>query len=406
MVLIPELANWKGPAFDEEQTQFDPASRIHKHKSTEEENPEKGAGSTLERDSLPSTLDELIRREHSAGHRPLSVRGDADLRPELLDDSGHAVNWRTASYAYRDWLDGYTGDERGALVLEDGDGEKIQRPVSCRFAPDRAKKEYARLHNLNRGLTEEFENPHIAMVTLTCSSRNSRGGLRAPADHLAELDQSRDAVMATLRRRLDSRRYCHAWILEPHKSGYGHRHLVIFVEGAVPRSLFHGLVDSHLNNCPGAGESAHQYDECVDVKPVREDGEDAVNNIAYYLTEYIADSFKEPSEVPEHVEKFNTLLFATEKRRVGYSQNAYEHIERGYQLHTGHEKAEKGETSFSVVGYLDVNGDLHEFDPGGAREQRLVKPEAIAPDLLDPRGDPPPDDPGNVRGEGSHQKAS
>jgi len=313
---------------------------------------------------------------------------------------------------YRRWLDGYTGDDSGALLLENPDGEEVKKPANVRFGEHRSKKEYARLHNLHDGLEQEYDNLHIAMLSFTSSMRNDRGGLRCPADHLHDTDSSRDAIMARLRRQLSNRRYTTAWILEPHTpdsgskktAGYAHRHLVVFVEGAVPQSVFEPLIDSHLNNCPSAGKPAHQYDDCIDVKPVQREGEDAVNSIAYYLTEYISDSFDSTEDTPEHVEKFNTLLWATGKKRVGYSENAYDFMEIGYELHTGN-GFDDSPTSWELVGYVDEDGDVHRLDPeDSAGCSSMLKPETVAPHLVDPRGDPPPDDATEAVEEGTTQQ--
>jgi len=408
---MPDRANWTedNPVYDDSQSHFDRASWIHKHNSTRSTDDapsgDSGGSAVLDRDELPSKLDELIRNEHVAGYRPLSVRGDVSLRAELLDhDTGEATDWSTAVQMYRRWLDGYTGEDSGALLLENPDGEEVEKPANVRFGEHRAKKEYARLHNLHDGLEHEYEDLHIAMVSLTASSRNDRGGLRCPTDHLHDLDASRDAVMASLRRQLPNRRYCTAWILEPHKSGYGHRHLVVFVEGAVPRSVFEPLVDSHLNNCQPARKPAHEYDECIDVKPVDRDGDDAVNSIAYYLTEYIADSFDSTDETPEHVEQFNTLLWATGKRRVGYSQNAYEYMEIGYELHTGNE-FDDSPTSWELVGYVDEEGEVHRLDPeDSSGSSSMLTATTVSPRLVDPRGDPPPDDATGAVAEGTTEQ--
>ena len=386
---MPDRSNW---------TADNPASRIHKHKSTESAKPspsgDSEGSSVLDAEQLPSKLDRLIRNEHTAGYRPLSVRGDESLRAELLDhETGEAVDWSTAVQMYRRWLDGYTGDESGALLLENPDGKEVEKPANVRFGEHRSNKTYARLHNLHDGLEHEYDNLHIAMVSLTASSRNDRGGLRCPADHLYDVDSSRDAVMSRLRRQLPNRRFETAWILEPHKSGYAHRHLVVFVEGAVPRSTFEPLVDSHLNNCVPARKPAHEYDECIDVKSVDREGEDSVNSIAYYLTEYISDSFDSTEETLEHVEKFNALLWATGKRRVGYSQGAYEFMEIGYELHTGKAKKVDSPTAWELVGYVDEDGDVHRLDPeDSAGGSSMLNPTTVAPHLVDPRGDPPPDD--------------
>ena len=392
------------PVFDDSQTQFSPTSRINKHKSTDRSNPEpssdSSASSPLDTDELPPKLDRLIRNEHTPARRPLSVRGDISLRPELLDqDTGEAVDWSTAVQMYRRWLDGYTGEDSGALLLENPDGEEVEKPANVRFGEHRANKEYARLHNLHDGLEQEYDDLHIAMLSFTASMRNDRGGLRCPADHLHDVDAPRNAVMTRLRRQLPNRRYETAWILEPHTpdsgsektAGYAHRHLVVFVEGAVPQSVFEPLIDSHLNNCVPAGKPAHQYDDCIKVQSVDREGEDAVNSIAYYLAEYISDSFDSTEETPEHVEKFNTLLWATGKRRVGYSQGAYDYMEIGYELHTGNE-FDDSPTSWELVGYVDEDGEVHRITDESSSSSSMLTATTVAPRLVDPRGDPPPDD--------------
>ena len=405
---MPERSNWSEDSdiHEDAQSQFDRASWINKPNSTESQKPATSGGSAtgcpLDREELPSKLDRLIRKEHTAGYRPLSVRGDVKLRAETIEsESGEARDWRTTVQMYRRWLDGYTGENSGALILEDEDGNEFKKSANVRFGEHRAKKEYARLHNLHDGLEDEYENLHIAMLSLTASSRNDRGGLRCPADHLHDVDASRDAVMASLRRQLENRRYQTAWVLEPHKSGYVHRHLVVFVEGAVPRSVFEPLIDSHLNNCEPARKPAHEYADCIDVKPVERDGDDAVNSIAYYLAEYISDSFEPTEDTPEHVEKFNALLWATGKRRVGYSQGAYEFIDHGYELHTGKTKTSSDESGWSLVGYLDEDGERHTVDLEGGNSASMLRPQSVAPRVLDPRGEPPPDDSDVASGEGT-----
>ena len=405
---MPERSNWSEDSdiHEDAQSHFDRPSWINKHNSTEGQNSATSGGSAsaspLDREKLPSKLDRIIRDEHTAARRPLSVRGDVSLRSEAVHyESGEAHDWSTTVQMYRRWLDGYTGDDSGTLVLEDEDGNEFKKSANVRFGEHRAKKEYARLHNLHDGLEDEYDNLHIAMLSLTASSRNDRGGLRCPADHLHDVDSSRDAVMACLRRQLPNRRFQTAWVLEPHKSGYVHRHLVVFVEGAVPRSVFEPVIDSHLNNSEPARKPAHEYAECIDVKPVERDGDDAVNSIAYYLAEYISDSFEPTEDTPEHVERFNALLWATGKRRVGYSQGAYEYIERGYELHTGKTKTSSDSSGWSLVGFEDEDGEVHTFDPEDGNSVTMVSPESLAPRVLDPRGEPPPDDADEASAEGT-----
>jgi hypothetical protein len=162
------------------------------------------------------------------------------------------------------------------------------------------------------------------------------------------------------------------------------------------------LIDTHLDNCVSARKPAHEYADCIDVKPVDrdgDDGDDSVNSIAYYLTEYIADSFNS-DDTPEHVEQFNTLLWATGKRRVGYSQGAYDYMETGYELHTGNE-FDDSPTGWNLVGFVDEEGEVHRLDPEDSGNSRsMLCASSLAPHVLDPRGDPPPDDATEAVAEG------
>jgi hypothetical protein len=396
-----------------EEAQSEVRAWIRKHKSPRRSEPQDGGaaerdafgpdrassaetgetGSTAQQfgpdEGLPRHLDRIIEQEHTEERRPLSVDG-AELRPECIRGrSGRAVEWDTAATMWRSWLDGYRD---GALVLEGPDGDQHEKPAEVRFGEHRSAKEYARLHNLHEGIEQEWDNVHVAFITLTASNRNDRGGYRCPADHIAELTETHDDVMKVLRRQIDdSRNWTYVWAMEPHKSGYAHRHLAVFVEGNVPRGVFEPVLDAHVEKCQAAGRAAHRPGEALEMKALDRQKEDAINSVAYYLAEYIADGFQAPTEAPDHVQRFNALLWATESRRVGYAQSAVDLRKKGYEAHTGDDYPEAPEDSdWSLVGFRDSDGDLVEIDQeeDGDFGTLLIQSRRYAPDVVDP----PPDD--------------
>ena len=91
------------------------------------------------------------------------------------------------------------------------------------------------------------------MLTFTASSTDDSGNPLPPVDHLDGLLESWDAIRRSLDRVLDENRYERLAILEPHKSGYIHIHMAVFVDGKVTSTDFEPVIESHVNNCDLAG---------------------------------------------------------------------------------------------------------------------------------------------------------
>jgi hypothetical protein len=386
----------------------------HKYKSTDSENAEPYGG--LRKHDLPEKTRRLVETEDEARRRPLTAHDDVELREECLDDDGDVRTWDIATFAYMNWLQGYTEDG-GALVFEDEDGDRTTVEPNVRFSPSGAKREYARLADLERGLRHEWGDAlHTVMLSLTASSRNVRGGYRCPADHLNEHLQTWDAVREAVRRAVGDRECVVARVLEPHKSGFGHTHVAVFVRGTVRREDFHGCIDTHLRNCPSAERPAHEYDDCIDVRRVadesekearewfdEDDGDDVIGNLSAYLSAYMAESFTEPDDRPNHVRRFNALLWATNTRRVSYSQNAYDFMETGRELREDEEDDDGDDGDLTLVGYApdgdpegaevwDITPD-HEKRDTTATTSGLALPWIVDPtDRSDLEGEPPPED--------------
>lgn len=407
-------SSWSDDSDVFDDSQFSLTSWITKHNSTVSGQspsiPDFSDSQAVDEMQLPDSIDRLIDREHTRACRPLSVEGQK-LRSECLTGSGVPCNWSEAVTQWRLWLDGYDG---GSLVFEDDEGERITRPAEVRFGDKRSRREYAKIHNLRRGLRDEWGDLlHVAFLTFTASSRNARGGYRCPADHLNDLKSSSGAILSALHRSLEGRDYEFCWVHEPHKSGYVHRHLAVFVRGSVSEEDFHPVIDAHLRNCPSAGRAAHDYTaEDEKERPITckrvSDREGDINNIAYYMAEYVSDSFGGyDEETPEHVEMFNALLWATETQRVDYSQGsrsdddrrkgASHYIEKGYEIATGNEYREES-TDLTLIGFTaEGDAEVYEIDLEDTDRATLERSKSLCPDLLDP----PPDDSTEAVDEGT-----
>ena len=372
----------------------------HKYNSTDAENAEPYGG--LPEHEVPEKTRRLIDNEDDRRRRPLTAHDGVKLREEVVDEDGNVRTWDVATFAYLNWLQGYT-DDAGALVFADDDGNRTTVEPNVRFSPDGAKREYARLADMERGLRHEWgDSLHTVMLSLTSSSRNARGGWRCPADHLTEHRGSWDAVRQSIRRAVGDKEHVVARVLEPHESGYVHTHVAVFVRGTARREDFHGCIDAHLRNCPTAERPAHEYDDCIDVRRVGDEQKegDVIGNLSAYLSAYMAESFDAPDERPRHVRRFNALLWATNTRRVSYSQNAYDFMETGRGLRDDDDDG--GDSDLTLIGYSpdgDGDGEIFEITPDHEKRTTTRTTSGLAlPWLVDPTdggegdGAPPPDD--------------
>jgi hypothetical protein len=151
-------------------------------------------------------------------------------------------------------------------------------------------------------------------------------------DHLNDLDSSWEAVRRALARELEGRRWEYLAILEPHKSGYLHIHIAVFVEGVVTRSTFAPVIEAHLRNCDLAGRDAHSVEDDSTIS-VRHAGGDRdrdddghLDELAIYLAEYLGAYGEDPLTLPEHVQMSNAVLWATGKQRWRPSNGAQQYM--------------------------------------------------------------------------------
>jgi len=353
-----------------------------------------GAGAPMSTDSQEtggSRLSKTNRAVHDGAEvggptarqslkQPLTERNGVGLRTEVLREDAEGLRpttWRDAVWDWRNW---YKETRDAKAVFENGDGETIKGSDPNRFHPDYSDKQYAKLKDLERGIREDYgKRLHTAMLTLTASSTGGVDGEAVPpVDHLDELLSSWDAVRRALSHSLEGRRWERLAILEPHKSGYLHVHVAVFVDGKVTREDFAPVIDAHLRNCELAERDAHDLDDdgTISVRYAGgdRDGEDALDELAIYLSDYLGTFDGDPLDAPQNQQMANAVLWATGRQRWRPSNGAQEYM-----------RTEVSEASddWDLVGIEDGSGEVHEVAAGGARAP--VKLETFMPDA------PPPD---------------
>ena len=297
----------------------------------------------------------------------LATTPGIELREEATFKTGagssRAKSWAATTTEWRKWL----ADVKATSAVFEGEnvatGETDEQvvPLENRFMESRQKQLYAKLHDLERGVRDDFENLNTAMLTFTASNRSGAGDWwRSPGNHLDDLMGSWSAVRRSLHRVLDGRRWEYARILEPHKSGYVHVHLAVFVDGYVRPETFESVMDAHVDHCLPAGSEAHSVDS--DAVSIRRD----VSNVAAYLSSYVMKYGEEALEAPEHVQRFNALLWATGTRRWSVSNGAQE-----YMAFEGPEMATDWQYELT---HVEVGEDRYPVERGGGDVLKLALP--------------------------------
>jgi hypothetical protein len=254
---------------------------------------------------------------------------------------------------------------------------------------------YAKAQSLERGLRERWGRIlRTAMVTLSASSTDDSGDPLPPVEHLEELLASWEAVRRALSRVLDGREWEYLAILEPHKSGYVHIHLGVFVKGPVVAEQFQKVIDAHLRNCELAKREAHEIvpetpdESAVTVRrashPSRQDDND-IQNLGAYLAAYMAGEYgEEATEMPNHVQRFYAVMWATGRQWFRPSNGAQELMQ---PPEDDNDELEELQPDWEVVG-LAPDGKLEEevieFDPREANSHPYRRLR------FDHAGNPPP----------------
>lgn len=334
-------------------SQSAPVSRLSKTNPADSENRRYG----------PSRADSL--------KQPLTEQSEVSLRSDVVDEDREGiqpVTWRDAVWRWRDW---YEDSKDSRAVFENPDGDRVKGGDPNRFHPDYGDKQYAKLKDLERGVKRDYgKRLHTAMLTLTASSAPAERDGRAmpPVDHLNGLLSSWEAVTRELRRCMEGRRYERLAILEPHKSGYLHVHVAVFVEGKVTRETFAPVIEAHLRNCDLAVQDAHDVedDSTISVRWAgadrRDEDSDHLDELAIYLAEYLGTYGEDPLDQPDHVQQANAILWATGRQRWRPSNGAQQYMATDRS---------PPDPDWELVGIEDGAGDVHEVGGGGGGVTKL-----------------------------------
>jgi hypothetical protein len=311
--------------------------------------------------------------------QPLTERDGVPLREDVRDygalHGDRPVTWRESIHRWRDYIE---EKDDVSTVFQNDDGDTCSADQTHRFAPDYADQQYAKLKDLERGISDEYgKRLHTAMLTFTASSEPDDEPL-PPVDHFADLDASWDAVTTALDRALEGRRYERLAILDMHQSGYLHIHMGVFVDGVVSRETFAPVIESHVRNCPIAEWDGHDLedDRTISVRHAGRDRADEsdehLDELAIYLAEYLGAYGEDPLDQPDHVQAANAVLWATGKQRWRPSNGAQSYMAS---------EVEDDETEWDLLG-IEQDGELVEVDPENGGVDRFVTSSL-----------PPPDDP-------------
>ena len=175
------------------------------------------------------------------------------------------------------------------------------------------------------------------------------------ADHLRDVveswrpDRGR-GVYHKPRTVLDGKRWEYALVVETHRSGYGHVHCAVFVDGEVEESEFHSVIYTHLRKCEIAGWKAHDYhspnedDRPISVKRINPNADDvdAITNLGSYIGEYIGAYGEELFDRDLDELIFRAAAWASGTQIVRFSKGANEMIKRD----RGGPKPEQPESRF------------------------------------------------------------
>jgi len=151
-----------------------------------------------------------------------------------------------------------------------------------------------------------------------------------------------DAARKQVHQALSGRRWEYARVWEPHADGYGHLHMAVFVEDDADRPdldghLFEPVMRSHVEHCGPAGWEAHRPDS--DAVSINSD----VNNLGSYVSEYIGIFGDETLSRPMKEQMFYSICWATNTRRVDFSNGAQDLMNREqFRRETGLNPDERG----------------------------------------------------------------
>lgn len=362
-------------------------------------------------DQLPDWDERGITEEITADDMPdgtaqqqLSVRPGQTLRDELVVDTTNgcqSINWEMTLRKWRQWYDEYLSKH---IEYENGDGETVRTQLENSYMPEYGDRYYAKIKGVEREIERVMDSPTTVMLTDTASTLNANGLQRCPVDHMRDIANGWDAQRKALHRILEDYdwEYCKIW--EPHPggergaAGYGHMHIGIFVDDPgdeIDAEMFEPAMKSYYDNCDPAGWDAHKPDNSVSVTH-------SVDNLASYLSEYIGVYGDDPLDRPAYEQMFYATAWASNTRKVEFSNGAQELMQRDqYRRETGLIPEKRGQDCEAMNRWKgDDDGDsgsewtvssIVEADPSGP-DRFDATDGGVTTTAIDgnPKTDPPP----------------
>ena len=273
----------------------------------------------------------VAQRDPETGHLyPVTSDHEVPANHELVGRPVRAV--------VEEWREWYKSYESAHLTFENQEGDVVRTPLENSHQPRYAKRYYARLKDLERGINRQYEDLTTVMLTFTNSHENAKGFPRAPVDHMREIADGWATARKQVHKALSGRNWEYARIWEPHDDGYGHLHVAIFVEGEAKPADFEKVMASYVSNVDGAGREAHSLENAVSVN-------DSVENLGSYITEYLG-AFQDgdgPLDRPVTEQIFRATVWASNTRRLDFSNGAQEIIKgEEFRRETGLRPEDRG----------------------------------------------------------------
>lgn len=269
---------------------------------------------------------------------PLSKIGDDNLDP---DDEIQALPTYRVVREWRRWMRSYRNSH---IEYQSDEGETVRAPLENSYQTGYARRYYARMKDLERAVERVYESLTTVMLTFTASHRNAEGRWRCPADHMSDVRDGWDTARKHLYDVLDGHRWEYARIMEPHRDGYGHLHVAVFVEtDGLDAERFRPVMESHVRRVESAGSEAHGLKQVGLGDTVSVSAE--LDSLAGYLSEYLgAYTDGTALDRPMNEQAFLAVTWATNSRRLDFSNGAQALIaDERFRRETGLRPEDRGE---------------------------------------------------------------
>ena len=208
----------------------------------------------------------------------------------------------------------------------------IDSPYVHRWTEIYRKRVLARFYKLQNWWVNEGK-PPVTMLTLTTyqgatqTALAARGAKVTREEGLLILQSSWRKLRMMMRNRILKRKYDYVYVIEHHKSGYGHMHVCIFDTLTLEEKERISKLWTEKYNAGslehGAVFSKERKDERIntsgDGQPIRNRND--ISFIGFYLIKYLGKSFANPEEMSGAELKFSALLWKLKIRQYNTSRH-------------------------------------------------------------------------------------